>query len=93
MEYTLDEKKLQLDNENDDTHQHSYILRIWKSAEGTLKGYILDPITNQTYPVVNIPVHWEADSDSLVPIPAGKKPLIEPFQCHLGIWEPLQENQ
>ena len=90
MEYTLDEKTLKLDNENDDTHQHSYILRIWKSAEGTLKGYILDPITNQTYPVVNIPIHWEGDENSPVPVPVCENPLIEPLGCYLGVWKPLK---
>jgi hypothetical protein len=91
MENTIDKNVLHSENEMEEIHQHSYILRIWKSAEGVLKGYILDPITNQTYPLVNIPVHWEADSDSLVPIPACKDPLIKPFQCHLGVWEPLKE--
>jgi len=88
MENILDDKSLHPDDDGAGTHQRSYILRIWKSAEGILKGYILDPLTNKTYPLVNIPVHWDGETDSPVSIPASENPLIEPFGCHLGIWKP-----
>lgn len=82
--------KLQTIDETTEFHQQSYILRIWESAEGTLKGYILDPLTNKTYPLVNIPVHWDLESDSPVTEPDCENPLIEPFGCYLGFWKPLK---
>ena len=88
METNMDNKELELTDGHIDGHQHSYILRIWKSAEGVLKGYILDPITNKTYPLINIPSHWDVETDSPVPIPDCENPLVEPFGCHLGVWEP-----
>ena len=84
----MDKNTLQPDDENTEIHQHSYILRLWKSAEGVIKGYILDPITKKTYPLVNIPVHWEDGADTPVPIPDCENPSIEPLGCHLGIWKP-----
>ena len=90
METILDDKTLQPDGEGIETHQRSYILRIWKEAEGILKGYILDPLTNKTYPLVNIPVHWDGETDSPVSIPACENPLIEPLGYHLGFWKPTK---
>ena len=91
METIMENKNLKPDNKSNEIHQHSYILRIWKSAEGVLKGYILDPMTNKTYPLVNIPIHWDGETDSQVPIPDCENPLVEPFGCHLGVWKPQIE--
>ena len=86
----MENKKLQPNDDTNATHQHSYILRIWKSAEGALKGYVLDPISNKTFPLVNIPVHWEIESVSPVSEPDCENPLIEPFGCYLGVWKPFK---
>ena len=41
------------ENDRDETTYHSFVLRIWKSGGGALKGYILDPITDESFPLVN----------------------------------------
>jgi len=84
----MDNNEIDLIDENNATSQRSYILRIWKSADGVLKGYVLDPLTNKTYPLVNIPSHWDEEIDSPVPLPVCENPLVEPFGCHLGVWKP-----
>lgn len=84
----MNKSEIDLFDENTETGQRSFILRIWKSAEGTIKGYVLDPITNKTYPLINIPSHWNGETDFTVPIPVCENPLVEPFGCHLGVWEP-----
>jgi len=33
---------------------HSYILRVWESARGTFKGYIIDPHSGETFPMSKI---------------------------------------
>lgn len=88
METIVNGKTLQPDDEDAETHHYSYILRIWRSTDGILKGYVLDPISNKTYPLGNIPVHWDGETELLVSMPVCENPLIEPFGCRLGVWEP-----
>ena len=87
----MDNKKIEPTDEDAEVHQHSYILRIWKSTEGVLKGYILDPLTNKTYPLVTIPIHWDGETDSSISMPVVcEKSVIEPLGCHLGVWKPSE---
>ena len=68
------------------THYVSYILRIWKTEEGNFKGYILNPITRQTYPIENI-----TKSISSVDPPLSGGAVLEPIGCRLGLWDPKTE--
>lgn len=69
------------DEKQYETGYYSYILRIWKTASGAFKGYILDPITNKTYPVVSVP-----DDPSLADDHWRSGALIEPIGCRLAVW-------
>lgn len=43
----------QIDEKQGESGSYSYILRIWETVPGRFKGYILDPITGKTYPLVS----------------------------------------
>ena len=76
----------QPDNEQQESCYISYILRIWKTEDGKFKGYILNPLTRQTYSIVNI-----TESISLVDPPLSGGAVIEPTGCRLGLWDPKPE--
>jgi len=76
------------DPEQQETRYLSYILRIWKADDGTFKGYVLNPLTNQTYPVVNI---TQAISSVDPPVSGGS--ALEPIGCRLGVWDPEAEGK
>jgi hypothetical protein len=73
------------------TSYQSYLLRIWKTDQDTFKGYLMDPITRKTFPLVNIPSEEQADTSS---IRASIKGIwIEPVGCWLGIWKPGDNSE
>lgn len=75
--------KNQPNDNQEQTTSHNFVLRIWKTDKNTFKGYILDPITNSKYPLVDI---------SEVLTTSGSKPvthlgsLIETLGCWIGLW-------
>ena len=83
MEANSNKNRTQTENEQQETCYISFILRIWKTEEGKFKGYILNPLTRQTYPVVNI---TEAISSVNPPVSGGA--ALEPLGCRLGVWDP-----
>lgn len=80
--------KLQKSNQNqpdgnqEQTTSHNFVLRIWKTDNNIFKGYILDPITNSTYPLVDMSEVSKLD---------GSKPivfqgtLIDTLGCWIGL--------
>jgi len=70
------------DNDRDKTIYHSYVLRVWKSGTGVLKGYILDPITNESFPLVNI-----FQEDTMNVSNQVQAVWVEPLGCWLGLWK------
>jgi hypothetical protein len=74
-----------LDSDWDETSYQSYLLRIWKTDQGTFKGYLMDPITRKTYPLVNIPSEKQVDASTITVDIQGI--WIEPVGCWLGIWK------
>ena len=90
MDVISDTKNKNIDDERGKTGYHSYILRIWKTDEGAFKGYVLDPLTNKTYPVVSVPREKALEPS----IPGGIKGVwIEPMGCWLGVWESVEEDE
>ena len=77
------------DGDWDETSYQSYLLRIWKTDQGTFKGYLMDPITRKTYPLVNIPSKEQEDPSPITTDIQGI--WIEPVGCWLGIWKPSVE--
>jgi len=71
-----------INNEKYETTYHSYILRIWKAEKNTFKGYVLDPVTNQTYPMRNI-----SNTPSFIDDAQLDAVLIKPLNCWVGIWK------
>ena len=69
-----------------ETSYHSYLLRIWKTDQGTFKGYLIDPITRKTYPLINIPNKEQVDASFIKADIQGI--WVEPVGCWLGIWKP-----
>jgi hypothetical protein len=73
------------DDDRDESGYHSYLLRIWKTDQDTFKGYLIDPITRKTYPLVNIPADLQPKTS---PIKDDCKGIwIENAGCWLGIWK------
>ena len=74
------------DGDWDETSYQSYLLRIWKTDQGTFKGYLMDPITRKTFPLVKFASEEQVDAS---PISADIQGIwIEPVGCWLGIWKP-----
>jgi len=76
------------DNDRDKTIYHSYVLRVWKSGKGILKGYILDPITDESFPLVNIP-----EEDMMNISNQAQVVWIEPLGCWLGLWKSANKGE
>ena len=75
----------------DETSYQSFMLRIWKTDQGTFKGYLMDPITRKTYPLVKFPSAEQVDPS---PITADIQGIwIEPVGCWLGIWKPIDRKE
>jgi len=85
MDASRDTNIIKPDDDQDETTYHSYILRIWKTGQDTFKGYILDPVTDQTYPLVNIP--QEDAMDESVVSTAQKVAKIKSIGCWMGLWK------
>ena len=83
MDVNSNKSTKQTDKEQQETRYISYILRIWKTEEGNFKGYILNPLTRQTYPIENI-----TKSISSVDPPLSGGAVLEPIGCRLGLWDP-----
>jgi len=88
MDATSNKNTAQPENEQQETRYLSYILRIWKADDGTFKGYVLNPLTNQTFPVMNI-----TESISSVDPPVSGGATLEPIGCRLGLWDPETEGK
>lgn len=68
-----------VDKKQGESGSYSYILRIWEIAPGRFKGYLLDPITNKTYPLVSfLPSEFS-------PLSSGV--FIKPGGFWLGVWD------
>ena len=76
------------DNEQQEIRYASYILRIWRTEDGNFKGYILNPITRQTYPIENI-----TKSISSVDPPLSGGVVLQPIGCKLGLWDPIHDAE
>ena len=86
MDANSNKNEIDPDKEKQENCYISYILRIWKTEEGTFKGYILDPLTRHTYPIENI---TKAISSVAPPLSGGA--VLEPIGCRLGLWDPMSE--
>jgi len=85
MDASKDTNILEPDDNHDETTYHSYILRIWKIGKDTFKGYILDPVTDQTYPLVNISQEDAVDESIITTV--GKGAIIKSIGCWMGLWK------
>lgn len=69
----------QIDEKQGESGSYSYILRIWETVPGRFKGYILDPITGKTYPLVSF------SPKEFSPFSSGV--FIKPVGFWLGVWD------
>ena len=66
------------------TNHQTFVVRIWKTDKGMLKGYLIDPLTNITYPLLNrndLPPGEKIPDDGLI---IG---FIKPCDCWVGLWD------
>lgn len=90
MNTTQNSDTIEPDNDRDKTIYHSYVLRVWKSGTGVYKGYILDPVTDESFPLVNISQEDMMNVSNRVQVV-----WVEPLGCWLGLWKSANtcENQ
>lgn len=70
-------------SEQEEKTSRNFILRIWRTDKGTHKGYILDPLTNETYPLTNIPQEAIAEGAKQI---ETQGVLLEALGCWIGLW-------
>lgn len=94
-------ENLEMDtNDKEKSGYFTFIVRILKTKEGTLKGYLVDPFTNSTYPMLSVPdelarddLHTKIISDFgfSEEIIAG---YIKSLGCWVGLWKTMvQESE
>ena len=64
--------EIDLQNTNDETSHHSLILRCWRDSLGELRGQLINPITNSTFPFVSVSDMHKALDRALDEIPLVK---------------------
>ena len=80
---TIEKSNTGQNNEQEEKTSRNFVLRIWKTGKGTFKGYVLDPLTDETYPLTNISQETivesarEAESQGV---------LLEALGCWIGLW-------
>ena len=70
-------------NKKEEQTSRNFVLRIWKTGEGSFKGYILDPLTDATYPLANMPQESILDGARQN---ATQGVLLEMLGCWIGLW-------
>ena len=70
-------------NEREERTSRNFVLRIWKTGKGTFKGYILDPLTHETYPLANIPQETIVEGTGQV---KTQGVLLKALGCWIGLW-------
>ena len=75
--------------ESKSVNQQTFIVRIWKTDSGDLRGYLIDPLTNITYPLIpSTEPHHEPENK--VSRPTNKKDtcsgVIDTLSYRVGIW-------
>jgi len=62
----------------------TFVIRVWKTNKGMLKGYLIDPLTNTTYPLLN---RNDFPSDEKIPGDGLIVSFIKSFDCWVGLWD------
>ncbi len=88
----MDKNKKAINTSTGDEREYptsqNFVLRIWKTGEKTFKGYLLDPLTNERYPLRNTSIIGTSKGETAGSLQGV---MLESLGCWVGVWHDADE--
>jgi len=89
----MDKNKNAINTSTGDQHEsftsQNFVLRIWKIGENSFKGYLLDPLTNERYPLRNTSIIGTSEGENIQVLQGV---MLESLGCWVGVWYETDEE-